>query len=230
LARGGEGANHVGIIIIGHPYIANKVCTGERFELMSLLPDVPISPTRCPRGYQNKPGTPAILPTACCLHCPIVRGKKVREAWLNAQDCAERLGYHSSRTFDGAWRRARIFRNILRREGTRHRATGFPLCGLLAYKQWRIETAGIRGSVPPFAQARVKAKREAASRARQNALVRKQEAIERMLRIKAGMSHSSTRRIVQCLLRHREGLSYADIGRVVGVTKQWVWAIQHEVA
>jgi hypothetical protein len=27
----------------------------------------------------------------------------------------------------------------------------------------------------------------------------------------------------------REGLSYAEIGRVVGVTKQWVWAIKHGV-
>ena len=98
---------------------------------MSDLPKTQLPLTRCVRGYQDEPGAPVILPTACRLHCPIVRGKKVRETWLNAQDCADRLGYRSASTFPGAWRRGRIFRNVLRREGVQHRASGFPLCGLL---------------------------------------------------------------------------------------------------
>jgi hypothetical protein len=203
---------------------------------MSDLPKTQPPLTRCVRSYQDEPGAPLILPTACCRHCPIVRDKKVREIWLNAQDCADRLGYRASSTFTGAWRRGRIFRNVLRREGTYHRATGYPLCGLIAYKQWRIATAAGVGSIPPFAQAKAKAerrkreaKREAESRAKQQALVRGQKAFERMVKMATDIKHGSTRRIVEYLLRHREGLSDADIARIVGITKQRVWDIKHGV-
>jgi hypothetical protein len=200
------------------------------------VPKAQLPLTRCVCGYQDEPGAPVILPTACRLHCPIVRDKKVREVWLNAQDCADRLGYRSTSTFTGARRRGRIFRNMLRRVGTYHRANGFPLCGLLAYKELRIATAGGVGPVPPFAQAKLKAerqrkeaKREAESRAKQQALVRALEAFERMPKPETRRKHGSTRRIVVYFLRHRGRLSDGDIARVVGITKQRVWAIKHGV-
>ena len=203
---------------------------------MSDLPKAELPLTRCVRGYQDEPGAPVVLPTACRLHCPIVRGKEALQTWLNAQDGADRLGYRSANTFAGAWRRGRIFRNVLHREGTHHRASGFPLCGLAAYKQWRIATAAGVGSIPPFAQAKGKAerrkreaKREAESRAKQQALVRGQKAFERMVKMATDIKHSPRRRIVEYLFRHREGLSDADIARLVGVTKQRVWAIKHGV-
>jgi hypothetical protein len=203
---------------------------------MSDLPKTQLPLTWCVRGYQDESGAPAILPTACRLHCPIVRGKMVPEVWLNPPDCTERLGYHTYSAFTGAARRGRIFRNVLRREGRHRRAYGFPLCGLLAYKQWRIATAGIGGLAPPFARAKAEAerrkeeaKREAEGRARQKALVRAQKACERMAQMTTDIGHSSTRRIVEYLLQDREGLSDADIARIVGVTKQRVWAIKHGV-
>ena len=194
---------------------------------MSEVPKTRLPLTQCVRGYHDEPGAPVLLPTACRLHCPIVRGKKGRERWLNAQDCADRLGYRSASAFTRAWRRGRIFRNVLRWEGTHHRATGFPSYGVSAYKQWRIATAAGVGSIPAFAQAKAKAerrkreaKREAESRAKQQALVRGQKAFERMVKMATNIKHSSTRRIVEYLLHHREGLSEADIARIVGVTKQ----------
>ena len=157
---------------------------------MSHLPNPQLALTRCVRGYQEEPGAPINLPTACRLHCPIVRDKEVRETWLNAQDCADRLGYRSASTFTGAWLRGTIFRNILRRVGGYHRANGYPLCGLLAYKQYRIATAAGVGPIPPFAQAKGKAERrkreaeqEAESRAKQQALARGQDAFERMVKM-----------------------------------------------
>jgi hypothetical protein len=192
---------------------------------MSDYPKTQLPLTRCVRGYQDEPGAPSTLPIACQLHCPIVRGENVPEIWLNAQDCADRLGYRSANTFTGAWRRGRIFRNVLRQQGRHHRATSFPLCGLSAYKQWLIATAAGVGSIPALAQAR----REAESRAKQQALVRAQEAFERIVKTETEKGRSSTRRIVEYLLQHREGLSDADIARIVSVTRQRVWAIKHGV-